>query len=457
MALTEIIYTGIGSYAGPYTVPFPYVTQSTVHVYLNDVETTAFTWVTSGTIVFTTAPGDGVKIKIKRITPVDERLIDFANGATLTAENLDTDSLQLFYNMQELQVTVEENLGAALVVKETADQVAALAETIDANNAATINAVTAQANNAAASAAAANTFNPANFYPKTAFKNDGTGSAPILYNSDGSATVKYALNVMGPAGSGRALSFYTNLSARWNVFATSAAEAGSNTGSDLGIGRFNDAGTWLSNPVVINRASGIVTFESSPLAPTPTAGDNSTKLATTAFIQSIVAGLGSFLGAQFVTASGTYTKTPGTKKTLEFIQGAGAQGNYVSSTGTGGGQGGLVINVRDVSAISTLAATIGAGGGATGGSTVFGGCTAGGGVSTQTAGVASSGGLINIPGGTMAGEGAGTAGNDSLFGRGGAANNPAGMNASGYGAGGGWRTGVAGSGSAGCILILEFA
>jgi hypothetical protein len=59
--------------------------------------------------------------------------------------------------------------------------------------------------------------------------------------------------------------------------------------------------------------AGILTFSSSPIAPTPTAGDNSTKVATTAFCASQDLGVGQTW--QNVTASrtagATYTNTTG--------------------------------------------------------------------------------------------------------------------------------------------------
>jgi hypothetical protein len=64
--------------------------------------------------------------------------------------------------------------------------------------------------------------------------------------------------------------------------------------------------------------SGIVTFNQSPLAPTPTAGDSTTKLATTAFVQNAVAGLSggsggiAFLGnTQSFTAVNTFKTAAG--------------------------------------------------------------------------------------------------------------------------------------------------
>jgi len=51
----------------------------------------------------------------------------------------------------------------------------------------------------------------------------------------------------------------TNNSTRWDlILGNSAAEAGSNAGSDFAINRCNDAGAYLSTPVFISRATGAI-------------------------------------------------------------------------------------------------------------------------------------------------------------------------------------------------------
>ena len=73
---------------------------------------------------------------------------------------------------------------------------------------------------------------------------------------------------------------------RWAVnVGNGAAESGGNVGSDFEIQRHNDAGTALDKPFIIFRSTGAVTFSASPTAPTPASGDNTTKLATTAFLR----------------------------------------------------------------------------------------------------------------------------------------------------------------------------
>lgn len=72
------------------------------------------------------------------------------------------------------------------------------------------------------------------------------------------------VSVRGSAGSLRELGFKTASNFRWKVLADDVAEGGSNAGSNLFISRFNDAGTWIDNPLTINRATGTVNFASTP-------------------------------------------------------------------------------------------------------------------------------------------------------------------------------------------------
>lgn len=118
-------------------------------------------------------------------------------------------------------------------------------------------------------------------------------------------------------------------------------------------------------------------------------------------------------------ASGSYTwtKPSGCRNVLVYVTGGGggSRNNDNSYRGAGGGGGGTAIKWIDVTAVSTVAVTVGAGGayargsgrGATGGTSSFGSyCSATGGVGGQTddpyeggIGGFAIGGDINIPGG----------------------------------------------------------
>lgn len=240
-----------------------------------------------------------------------------------------------------------------------------------------------------------------------------------------------------------------------------------------------------------------------PTAPTASANNNSTQIATTAYVDSITKVTN--VVVQVFTASGTYTPTSGMKYCIvEAVGGGGAGGGYSASgasntgSGAGGGSGGYVRKRFTAATIgASQVVTIGAGGaggtgaGGNGGNTTFGalltaGLGSGGNVITSNgsnqftsggAGGTATGGDLNVPGGrghmcchldnvtggfAMAGNGA-----SSAFGPGGS--NPAtnqtvanGENAPAYGAGGGGAIGggntsqTGGNGGGGLVVVTEF-
>lgn len=88
------------------------------------------------------------------------------------------------------------------------------------------------------------------------------------------------------AGQSATLSFRTGTSARWLLTKGATAETGSNAGSPLTLSAYDDSGVLLGTAFTIPRATQVVAFTQSPTAPTPSAGDNSTKVATTAYARS---------------------------------------------------------------------------------------------------------------------------------------------------------------------------
>lgn len=289
------------------------------------------------------------------------------------------------------------------------------------------------------------------------------------------------------------------------------------------------ARAWSANDIAANMmTSGTLsffaqnespTFTGSPLAPTPTTGDSSTKLATTAFVaNSIAANTGRLINIQVFTSSGTYTPTPGTKKIRAKVQGAGGGGGGAAASTSSGtlaaGHGGSAgtygeTGIIDATSISTVNVTVGIGGtsspganGIAGGQSAFGGyivapggaagISGASGTSTfslvpdysSTSDCSGTNVLINIPGegglgqtsfatGTAGGTSAtgtskGGHGGSSFMGKGGGAviNNTIPVAGSGYGAGGAGgntafpngTTAVAGSsGSNGIVIVEEYA
>lgn len=200
---------------------------------------------------------------------------------------------------------------------------------------------------------------------------------------------------------------------------------------------------------------------------------------------------GGLLAVRLVTASGTFAKTPSCTKAIVFATGGGGGGggNFGSNTASGGGAGGTAMALVDMTAITNVTCTIGAGG--AGGSAGGGAGTAGGSTSFGTHAVAQGGkggtgangwhsraglggsadqGLALFPGapGQPASNVNGGSGGASFWGgagihgceTGSSPTYPEGGNATGYGSGGGGSDGhvrAGGSGRSGCILVLEFA
>lgn len=109
MSLSYVEYVGDGSNRD-FVVTFPYLSQDHVKLLVGGSPAT-FTWLTSTTIRATTAPTTGTVVRVYRETPKDEPLVDFAGGAVLTDNNLNTATLQSLYSAQEQQDTIEDFRG----------------------------------------------------------------------------------------------------------------------------------------------------------------------------------------------------------------------------------------------------------------------------------------------------------------------------------------------------------
>jgi len=106
--LAQVTYTGNGSTTS-YAVGFPFIDSSHVKAYINGTLTTAFT-ISTSTLIFTSAPANGATIRIQRETPIDVRLVDFADGSVLTEADLDRSANQSFYVAQEITDDQVNNL-----------------------------------------------------------------------------------------------------------------------------------------------------------------------------------------------------------------------------------------------------------------------------------------------------------------------------------------------------------
>ena len=100
MAYSYYVYTGNGS-TTQYNIPFNYIRKE--HVLATVAGSSAtFTWVNASTIQMDTTPANGAVVRVYRETPLAAPLVDFTDGATLVAADLDTNAKQSVYIQQEL-------------------------------------------------------------------------------------------------------------------------------------------------------------------------------------------------------------------------------------------------------------------------------------------------------------------------------------------------------------------
>jgi hypothetical protein len=100
MAYSYNDYTGNGS-TTQFPVAFGYIRREHVAVTVAS-SPAAFTWVNDSLIQVTTTPANGAAVRVYRQTPLTAPLVDFADGATLVAADLDTNARQSIYTQQEL-------------------------------------------------------------------------------------------------------------------------------------------------------------------------------------------------------------------------------------------------------------------------------------------------------------------------------------------------------------------
>ena len=94
-----------------------------------------------------------------------------------------------------------------------------------------------------------------------------TVGGPVSANGNIIVSTASPTFTLNKGASGQANSVYGNTSGatRWSmILGDETAESGGNAGSNLVIGRWNDAGTYLDAPITVSRATGVVDFAQTP-------------------------------------------------------------------------------------------------------------------------------------------------------------------------------------------------
>ena len=108
----------------------------------------------------------------------------------------------------------------------------------------------------------------------------GTLKSDLVINGDtntltlnGPSNNWAGLLMKSPAGQGNWLGAFIGGKQRWEIdLGNGVAESGSNAGSNFQIARFNDAGTFIDDPLIIRRSDGLVTINA--LSAPQAIGDN---------------------------------------------------------------------------------------------------------------------------------------------------------------------------------------
>ena len=238
MAYSYYNYTGNGSQT-QFPVAFDYIRREHVLATVTGSPAT-FTWVNSSTIQMDATPANGAVVRVYRVTPLSAPLVNFTDGATLVAADLDTNALQSIYTQQELDDSLVEGLAGVIPNGDKGDITTSVGGTVWTIDSGAV--VEAKIGTGAVVEAKIGT--GAVTSAKIA---DGT-----IVNADINASAAIAATKLAFAPAG-------------NVSATTVQAA---------VEELDTEKAPLASP----------TLTGTPAAPTATAGTNTTQIATTAFV-----------------------------------------------------------------------------------------------------------------------------------------------------------------------------
>ncbi len=119
-----VSYTGNGT-TQTFNVPFQYISQAHVEVYLDGtLRTTGISWDNATTIRLNPAPNAGAIVRLSRNTPKTVALVDFQDAGILTESALDLNTRQGLLIVQEAFDEASNVISAAVAAAVAASQVA---------------------------------------------------------------------------------------------------------------------------------------------------------------------------------------------------------------------------------------------------------------------------------------------------------------------------------------------
>jgi hypothetical protein len=122
-------YVDLAGTAGQqnFNFSFSYLSSTHLSVYIDSVLTTAWSLTSTFTVRLDSALAAEATVRIRRVTPIDEPVVDFTGGSVMAESDLDMAFLQIIYAEQELEDFTDLSTLAAEVANAAASAAAALA------------------------------------------------------------------------------------------------------------------------------------------------------------------------------------------------------------------------------------------------------------------------------------------------------------------------------------------
>lgn len=99
-ARTDVSYSGGDKL---FSITFPYIDKTHIKVFVNEEQTTNFTFNTSSQILINDNITAGDVVSIRRITPIDNKMVVFSNTSILNKDNQNLAQDQVFNAVQEMR------------------------------------------------------------------------------------------------------------------------------------------------------------------------------------------------------------------------------------------------------------------------------------------------------------------------------------------------------------------
>ena len=275
MATTQNTFTGDGSTTN-YSFTFEYIKEADVKATLDGTATTAFTLANATTLSFTTAPANGVAIRIFRDTDINSLKATFFPGSAIKAEDLNDNFTQNNFAVQEADFNVDTANATADTAKTNSETAIATSNTASTNASAAVATANTADTNASAAVATANTAST------NASNAVSTANAASTTANSADANATLALNNSresdGQGGFIAAITKANTAIATANTASTNATSA-VNT-ANAATTTANTASTNASNAVTT--ANSAASDATSAVSTANTASTNATNAVTTA-------------------------------------------------------------------------------------------------------------------------------------------------------------------------------